>query len=406
MRSPDRPGLVSLAGLLVLIAATFGASYSFPALSERIAEELGVARSVVQGAVAVWFLTAAVASPVGGMLCDRVGTRATLILAGLALSSGLTGLALASAPVAIYLTFGLLAALGYSLVVVVATVAASRSHQPGTALGTVGASIGIGLIVIVPAATVIADQAGWRVVFGVLAAAILVLSGLSASMMSTERSSVVSRDAEDDGALPRGPLIRAMAAFVAIAVVDEAIYQHLVADHRSRGFAAGEAAFALGCASLGFIGGQALGGVAMDRVARARVIVPAALGMAVSLLGLAAPGAFGPRIVGAAALFGLSLGASLAARSATVAAVFRGRYLATVIGCGQLAYAVGGGLIGWGGAAMVEAGWTYGSIYGAALAATALWSLAIMSLPMPDRRPALSAPQSELVETARLTSGS
>lgn len=165
------------------MAVCFGVAYSFGAFFAPMAAEFGTgsgATSLVFGVTACcWF----VLGSVSGRAVDRFGPRPVLLVAALALGTGLLVTAAVRSLWVGYLTYGLgvgiAVACGY--VPMVAIVGAWFERRRAIALAVAVSGIGIGTLAGAPLAAALIDAVGWRqthVVFGIGGAALLLVCAL------------------------------------------------------------------------------------------------------------------------------------------------------------------------------------------------------------------------------------
>jgi MFS transporter, OFA family, oxalate/formate antiporter len=388
---------MQIAGFLLLMLL-YGAMYSFPALSTAMAADLGTSRTALQGAVAIWALAVAALSPLVGRSVDRQGLRRTLILGLASLILMLAGLGLARAPWQVYAVLIDLGALAHSLLQVATLVAASRTgaRRRGNALGLAGAGIGSGLAFLVPGTVWVSGRWGWRAALLALGGATAVV-GLPAVLTATRDRAVTTAalaataatGGVDDSfaSLLRSPAFLLMfGGGIMIGLLDEALYQHLVPHLQALGLSAAAAGTILGCASLGYIGGQVVGGSLSDHQGRWGVGVIAALlaGAGLAVLGLAALGRAGLLLTACGA--GAGIGGTIAIRSAALADLFDGPALGLVTGTYQWSYAIGAAVIGWAGAYVDERLGSYQPVFVASAAGALVWLLCLRAaLALPAR---------------------
>jgi MFS family permease len=371
--------LVVVAGFFVF-GVLYGTTYSFPPLAPRLAHAMHVGRASVVGAFAVLLLATAAVSPAAGRLLDRFGPRVALVTGTMLLGSAWLAVSRATAEWQLYVVAALLLAPAFGLLQVGALVGLSRSEKRGRALGVGGAGIGSGLTVIPLFAIWLSEQSGWRTSFLALAG-LTALSLPAAWILGRQRASRASRlgRAGLRTLLASRPFVVLFAGGIAIGVVDEAVYQHLVPHLTDTGLGATRAGTVLAATSAVYMLGQIGGGVGTDRFGSLRIglltAASAAGGLLVFALGSSASEA---GLLLGAALYGLGLGGTLVVRSALLAELFDGPSFGTVAGVYQWAYALGGAGIGWFGAFLFGRLDSYVPTFGLAVAATAFWVFCLL----------------------------
>jgi MFS family permease len=380
-----------IAGFLLLMLL-YGAVYSFPALTPAMAADFGTSRTVLQGAFALWALAVAALSPLVGRAVDRQGLRRPLTLGLVSLVLMLVGLGLARSPWQIYAVLIGFGALAHSLLQVATLVAASRTgaKRRGNALGLAGAGIGSGLAFLFPGTVWVSERLGWRAAL-LLFAGLTVAVGLpavltvardrvvtAATAATTPATAPTGATADSAASLLRSPVFLLLfGGGVMIGLFDEALYQHLAPHLRALGFTAAYTGTALLCASLGYMGGQLVGGSLSDRLGRWGVGVIAALlaGAGLVVFGLSPLGRAGLLITAFGT--GAGIGATIAVRSAALADLFDGPALGLVTGIYQWAFAIGSAIVGWAGAYAYERLGSYQPVFAASAAAAVLWLLCL-----------------------------
>ena len=379
--------LLAAAGFFVL-AILYGTLYTFPALASELDRSLNASRADVVGSFAVLLLAAAAASPPAGRLLDRFGPRVALVTGSLLLAAGWVAASQVRIAWQLYLATALLLAPAFALVQVASLVALSRSDQRGRALGVGGAGMGGGLTVVPAAAIWLTGRSDWRSAFLALAG-LAALASPAAWLLGrrrTSRRSVLGRR-EARRLLRSRPFALLFAGGVAIGVLDEAVYQHLVPHLTDTGLRATHAGTFLAVTSALYIVGQLLGGLGSDRWDNARVGLAAACTAGAGLLLFALGGTLATAgLLAAAALYGLGLGATIVVRSALLAEVFDGPSFGTVAGVYQWAYACGGAGIGWFGAYLFGRTGTYVPAFALGIAAAAVWLVCLLRVAAISRR--------------------
>ncbi len=168
---------------------------------------------------------------------------------------------------------------------------------------------------------------------------------------------------------------------VFVGVFDEAIAQHLVPFALHVGYAEMVAASSLGLASALYVVGQVLGGSLSDRIGREGVVTGASILTVLSLLWvLQLSGATVWALQMAMILYGLGLGANVAARSASWGDVFEGKHFGSIVGIIWSGYAIGGAFISWFGGWVFDASRSYALTFVVAIGATLGWCAALWAV--------------------------
>jgi len=161
----------------VTLGLVYGVWYSYAVFLVAFLREFGWSRSLVAGAFSVFVLVHGCMSPVAGWLGGRVGPRRVILLGGCVLACGLILAAQTTAWWHLYLTFGVLAAIGIGSSGWVASVVLVRAwflERVGTALGIASAGIGMGIFALVPFVRFLIERVGWRWSYRILALMIVV----------------------------------------------------------------------------------------------------------------------------------------------------------------------------------------------------------------------------------------
>ena len=148
--SPVYYGWYVVGGCFLAIVVLFGATFSFGVFFEPIQSEYGGSRAGVAALFSLQtFVLYAGAAATGGLV-DRYGTRRSMAAGGLLLAGGLATAALVGPFLAFAVAFGVVAALGLSLLHVVgyATVPRWFGRRRGFASGVATAGLGVGMFVV------------------------------------------------------------------------------------------------------------------------------------------------------------------------------------------------------------------------------------------------------------------
>lgn len=342
----------------------FGLSYSFGVFFERILETFGGSRGLSSLAFGVQTVAIYVGASVLGVLIDRYGTRRMLLVGTFLTASGLALASRSASLATLILTYGLVTGFGLSIVYVVsyATVTRWFDRRLGLAGGLSSSGLGVGMLVVVPAAAWFIGRFGWRdVLFGLGVGAGLLLLVASVLVRDDPTSAAVEPPADEFVGEPptpnREPLrdqyanVKAVAVsppFVLVLVGWTLIYgtlyavlAHLVLHAVDIGLSRGVGAAALALVGLTSAVGRIGIGYVADVTGRLRVFVGCSTAMGLATLWLPlAETAVG--VVAFAALYGLAYGGNGALLSPLTADLFGRENINAVFGLVSMAFAVSG----------------------------------------------------------------
>jgi len=154
-----------LVATFVTLGLAYGFWYSYAVFLVAFLREFGWSRSVIAGAFSVLVLIHGVSGPLLGWLVERFGPRGVIATGGVLLASGLFLGAQITNAWHLYLTIGVLTALGVSAAGWVPAVVLIRGWFPqrvGTAIGVASTGIGVGIFALVPFAQLLIDALGWQ----------------------------------------------------------------------------------------------------------------------------------------------------------------------------------------------------------------------------------------------------
>jgi predicted MFS family arabinose efflux permease len=362
-------GWIVLAASVAIIAVGIGTIFSLAVFLRPLEDEFGWTRSLISGIAFVNWLIVGIGSFVAGVLSDRIGTRrvvgagAALMGAALLVSSQVRSAA------QLYLTFGVLGALGASAFYVPLSASATRwfTARRGLAMGIISSGMGLGIFVVPPSARALITALGWRPTFAVFGGITWAVAAIALRYLADrpEDRGLRSYGADDDRRAARGPA-SAMTprdalrhpVFWGVALVhlgccaahSGPIY-HMVAHAMDLGVPRMAAASMLGLSGATSIAGRLSSGALADRLGAKTALVAmltfqaATLstylyaGGTVSLFGAAL--AFGAAYGGAMPLYALVAREYFGER--VVGTTFGGIFFVSCIGMGAGAY--GGGLL-------------------------------------------------------------
>jgi MFS family permease len=157
----------------ILMAITAGIWYSASVFFVALLQEFRQDYAFTAGIFSLFTICYGISGLLVGGLVDRLGSRSLIVAGGVLLPLALTANALAPGAAWLYLSHGILAALGLSAVgyVPVSVLLTRCFHRRrGLAIGSASAGVGLGILALVPLAQLLIDRVGWRLTYVVLAA--------------------------------------------------------------------------------------------------------------------------------------------------------------------------------------------------------------------------------------------
>ena len=194
-------GWVVVAACFVAAVAVFGTSYSFGVFFDRMLASFGGTRADLSLVFGVQtFVLYVGAAAVGGAV-ERYGVRRSLAAGAALLGVGLAGTSRSDTFLELVASYGVVSALGLSLVYVVAYATVPRwfGRRRGFANGVATSGLGVGLVVVTPAASALVAAFGWRTAFLVLAVGLVASLLAAAAALADDPADV---DADTSGEFP------------------------------------------------------------------------------------------------------------------------------------------------------------------------------------------------------------
>jgi MFS family permease len=179
-------GWYVVAGAFLLMAANYGARYSFGIFVQPLTAENGWSRSAVSLAATINLFTYALAGIGAGRLLDRVAPRWITTAGAAAGAAGLLLCALARNPLEIYLFYGVLYGFGSAwtgAVPVTSSVGKWFVRKRGLAIGISSMGVSLGSITLIPTAAFILERFSWRAGFLFIGLALLIPGVIIAQLL-------------------------------------------------------------------------------------------------------------------------------------------------------------------------------------------------------------------------------
>jgi MFS family permease len=344
-------GWVVAAALAVMTSASVSGSYTLGLCLRPIGEQYGFDRASLALAVTLYTFIAGLLQPIAGYLADRFGSRQMGVAGVTMIGIGLLGLSYARSLLAIYLSYGVVAGLGASLIaggVSAKIVSAWFVRRRGTAMSLAGSSAIVAQLLIVPLAAFVLSISNWQTADRVVAGLILlVVVPMTWSMVRNHPSEkglhvdgdarVAAREAMADRAgLSLREAMRhpsywlLMLGLVTCGVTMSFPSSHLMAFAADMHMPEMAASETIGLAGVLSLPGSLALGFLGDRSSRPRMLAVAYGLRAVTYLILLQ--ARDPQVMLAAGVaLGLSWGATVPLTSAIVADLFGRKSIATIV---------------------------------------------------------------------------
>ena len=390
-----------LVATFVTLGLTYGFWYSYAVFLVAFLREFGWSRSVVAGAFSLLVMVHGLSGPLLGWLVERFGPRAVIAAGGGVLAGALLLAAHIAAVWHLYVTIGVLAALGVSGAGWVPSVVLIRGWFPasvGTAIGVVSAGIGVGIFALVPFAQLLIDGFGWR--WALRALAVLTAVWIIPATLLLVRAATPAAPAGADGRPGPAPgtsrphwtlrtVVRTWrfwgtgAVFFAGSAATQMLLVHQVAYLVDHGVPALVGATVVGVVGVCSVAGKAGWGTLSDRIGREPTYALAFLCVAASVGLLALAGAY-PRTLlpyGYAVLIGVGYAVTAPLTPAIASDLFGGPRFARIFGTLHFANSLGGALGAWVAGVIFDAAASYAlalpiAATMALLAPTLLWFVA------------------------------
>ena len=295
-------GWFVVAGAFVVTFVGFGSAYTFSAFIESLQRDFAASRGSVSLVFSVAGFLYFALGLVSGPLADRFGARLLAVVGMILTGLGLAVASLARSLPEVYAAYGLGVGLGigFSYVPILGAVQRWFVRRRGLASGLAVSGIGVGTLVMPPAAALLIDAMGWRGAYLVL--------GIFAAIVGGGMALLVEDDPRRRGTGTDGdpPLLDAQPAQPAATGVRDALrsrrfiglcaasllgsfgvfvpFVHLVPYAIDHGIPQSSAVLLMAAIGIGSTSGRFfLGGLA-DRLGRALSLVVMVVGMALAFL--------------------------------------------------------------------------------------------------------------------------
>ena len=393
--SSPAPSYLALGVTVVTLALAYGVWYAYSVFLVALLREFGWSRSVLAGAFSIFTLVSGGAGPVLGALADRFGPRRLILIGGVLLAGSLWADSLVTRAWHLYLSFGLLTAIGVATAgwtPAVVMVQRQWKARLGLALGIAGSGVGLGIFLVVPLCQALIDGFGWRWAFRVLAA-LCALWILPATYLAIRDTPPSPREpatrgggghpATGEHSLPRAlanPSFRLIGLAVFLgSICSQTLHVHQAAFLVDHGLSAMTAASVISVVGASSILGKTGGGWISDHLSRELVYALGMIGMilGVGVLWLVALAPSAWLALGYAVLFGVGYSVTAFIVPAMMSDRFRGPHFGSIFGATQVASALGSALGAWLAGRIFDATGSYAIAFTLAAAAAAVAAVSV-----------------------------
>lgn len=406
MRLSPTPWLV--AGMaFVVLGISRGIHTSFGVFNVALLDTFGWSRGATAGIFSIVLAVDALLSPVVGYLLDRYGTKRIAIAGCFALVVGLLASSQVTALWQLYISFGLILAIGFTfagMVPHIFLISEWFSSSRASAIGIVYAGTGVGIMVLAPLSEWLISSYGWARALQIYAVVVLVVL-LPMVWVYYQHGPYGERLRHHGAKKDDGPQWSAKLALkslqfwllfiarVAAASGTTVIVTHQVAHVVDVGFSKLLSASIFGLAGITSSFGRVIFGFIADRLSKQAAYT---LNIAMTVVGVGAlmilrdPSQAWLLYV-YVIFFGIGFGSRAVIFSALTADIFSGKRFGAILGYSTVAVGAGGAMGSWLGGAMHD--WTGSYLVSFGLSALVLsisdvciWLAAVPAVAAYDKR--------------------
>lgn len=377
-----RHGLIVIVTLFLTLGLLYGIWYSYSVFLVALIDHFGWSRSVTAGAMSVFILSHGLFGPFAGRLVEVFGPRRLMMTGSVVMAAGLLLTSQVNEWWQLYLSFGVLSALGLAACGWVPSVILTEKWFPdkvGTALGFVTAGIGVGIFTIVPLSNFVIESYDWRLAFQVLAALVVLIilpaaffilreppvvehsaskaQGRGASDTSSQAEIVITTHDWTVATAVRSRSFRfAVLAFFIGGCLSQLLIMHQFAFMVDHGVAKTMGSIIVGIIGVTSIPGKMMWGALSDRIGRELVFTGGLVCILFSLVALALVGSVPGLLMPFAFAFLVGIGYSVNAPIIPAVArdLFAGPRFPSIFGTLSLFSAMGGAMGSWLGGALYD----------------------------------------------------
>jgi MFS family permease len=383
--------LATLVAACLVSLLSYGVRASFGLFTGPLSQELGLGREVYSAAIAIQNLCWGIAQPFAGYLTDRFGARRVLMIGGVLYAAGIAWLAVATTPLEITLSAGVLVGLGLGGASFTTAVAALGRAMPeshrGWALGIGTAAGSLGQFVVVPVTQAAMNAGGWPGAAWMLAVAAGSIVGIAWFVRGDRPPASGGADvrtAELLGAAFRHPsYVLLVTGFFVCGFQLSFVTTHLAPYLADKGLSPTTASWALAFVGLANVVGSYYAGVLGGRTSKKNLLAALYLGRALLFAVFLAM----PLSLASVLAFGAGMGllwlSTVPLTSGLVMTFFGTRYVATLFGLAFFSHQVGSFFGVYLGGVLYERTGSYDIVWHACVGLSVI--AAVLNLPILER---------------------
>jgi len=369
-------GYVILALCFANMVVMRGVNGAFGVYYIALLEEFSWSRSDGASIASINFLVYALASPLVGWAFDRLGPRLLMPLGAALVGIGLQLSSLASSLLGLYVSYGIITALGQGALGFVghnALISFWFVHRRATAIGIASMGQGLGALVMVPATQILVSSIGWRWTY-VVTGGLMLLVLVPANALFQRRSPAEVGQFPDGDTGPASSksiaqaekrnvqrdwtLWEAVRSFpfwcitigqLALGTALFMINTHAIAHFVAVGYEKLAASFYFGLIGFIRIGATILWGTISDRLGRSRAYGVAVIVTALGIGGMIAMTYGAPiwLVYLTIALYGVGHSAGNPTYGAVIADIFSGHKIGLIFGFLEISFGIGSAFGSW-----------------------------------------------------------
>jgi MFS family permease len=355
-------GYIIVGCCFLIIAISFGTSYSFGTFFNALLQDFGWSRAVTSIGYSVSQITAGIVGIFTGRLTDRFGPRPTIIICGLSLALGCFLMSFVNTTWQLNLFYGFFVGAGFGGVMIPAMATVSRwfVRNQGLMTGIMVSGTGFGTTIMPLVATALLSAYNWRTSFVIIAAIAVAVIIPSALFLKRDPSKIgqVALGANDHKSSHKFPTVSGLTfketvrtpyfwiiflIYLQIGFFVQSVMLHIVPHAKSLGIDSGSAALILSCIGVGGICGRIILGGLSDRIG-VKYTLLIALGIALlAFVWLQISNQLWMLFV-FGVIYGFAYGALIALQALLGAKMFGLLSVGTIVGVIVFAYTFGGSI--------------------------------------------------------------